>query len=113
MSGSTGSRVELDTLDGLERVDGEPVEGTRVFNGRCPICRAGVSVACTLETVRDMGWQVRSGCHARWTVLAPLQAVSVPGRRCDSRCTNAVGSSCECECAGLNHGARFRVGVTR
>lgn len=35
----------------------------------------------------------------------------VKGKRseqpCDSRCTNAKGFSCQCSCAGLNHGRGF------
>ncbi len=27
------------------------------------------------------------------------------GRKCDSRCTGAVGPNCECQCGGHNHGA--------
>lgn len=101
-------------LPGLEpgAVYGDPAAGARVYTGRCPVCRAGVTVRCTLEDVRAADWQTRSGCHGRWTVLEPLRATTVAGRRCDSRCTNAVGSTCECECGGERHGQRFRVGVS-
>jgi hypothetical protein len=26
-------------------------------------------------------------------------------RKCDARCTNATGPSCDCSCGGANHGA--------
>jgi hypothetical protein len=28
-------------------------------------------------------------------------------RKCDARCTGAVGHNCECQCGGANHGANW------
>jgi hypothetical protein len=30
------------------------------------------------------------------------------GKKCDARCTSATGPTCECQCAGENHGADHR-----
>ncbi len=30
-------------------------------------------------------------------------------RRCDARCENAVGPSCECQCGGANHGRGYLI----
>lgn len=39
------------------------------------------------------------------TMLAkPVKGVLNESTRCDARCENAKGSSCECSCAGMNHG---------
>lgn len=33
-----------------------------------------------------------------------------PDHRCDPRCENAVGPSCDCSCGGKNHGRGYLVG---
>jgi len=43
------------------------------------------------------------GCGKRMT-WNYLKAVLVVEHKCDARCTNARGHSCECSCGGKNHG---------
>lgn len=51
------------------------------------------------------------GC-GRDMVWSPLEATRDDGVRCDSRCTNARGHSCNCSCGGQNHGAAWMGGTT-
>lgn len=37
--------------------------------------------------------------------LESLKGRLVPDHQCDSRCTSATGSKCDCSCGGANHGA--------
>lgn len=50
--------------------------------GTCPVC----SGAATVKTIRG---------------------VLVADKACNARCMGATGPSCECSCAGQNHGANF------
>ncbi len=34
----------------------------------------------------------------------PIKGTYSPDRACDSRCQNAIGPSCDCQCGGANHG---------
>ena len=37
----------------------------------------------------------------------PIKGTLSANHKCDSRCTNARGSDCECSCGGKNHGAAW------
>lgn len=39
--------------------------------------------------------------------VRPVRGVLVADKTCDGRCMGAFGPSCECSCAGQNHGAKF------
>jgi hypothetical protein len=42
-----------------------------------------------------------------WDWLQGFEVKDVP---CDARCTGARGHTCECSCAGKNHGAGWQIG---
>lgn len=44
------------------------------------------------------------GLHMAWVQVEGTQS---DARRCDPRCTAAIGPICVCACAGANHGASW------
>lgn len=44
------------------------------------------------------------GC-GKWLYGEPIYGAHSDKTKCGARCMNAVGPSCECPCAGENHGA--------
>ena len=72
-----GTVVQLD----LVRHDGAVATTAEHFSGFCPLCRQ--MHVCTRKIERK----------------------SFPSlHKCDARCQNARGHSCECACGGKNHG---------
>jgi len=82
----------------------------------CPGCRAphvedvparDLSRFFYLVSVRGGGQPAYRACRKcgkglhRWERLAARRNAAV---RCDARCLNARRASCECSCAGANHG---------
>lgn len=47
-------------------------------------------------------------CHA-WAEPDPIYGRYVAEVVCSSKCTGAVGASCDCSCGGENHGGKFGV----
>lgn len=39
--------------------------------------------------------------------VKPIRGVHVEDKACGPRCMGATGPSCDCSCAGQNHGAKF------
>lgn len=73
-------------------------------------CQCGRGVAATLDVARSEGWQLRSACCGRWTVLRPVDG-AVSSRACGPHCEDATGTTCRCECGGAAHGITWRVGL--
>lgn len=48
--------------------------------------------------------ELRAACNHCGKVAKGAPAKTTDAK-CDSRCTNARGPKCECECGGHNHGA--------
>lgn len=99
--GVTGDRPG--TRDRRER-------GERPAIGRCPRCRRGVTV--DYGTARDAGWQIRSGCCGRWTVVRGVDG-AVSSRACGPHCEDATSPRCQCECGGVSHGLTWRTSIAR
>lgn len=92
--------------------------------GRCTSCKARYSFALVhdfdLQPVAVPGREhriqmgpagvtwltVRCDC-GKAVRLHPVIGKHNPTKVCDGRCMSAVGPSCECQCGGENHGARF------
>lgn len=45
--------------------------------------------------------------HDRWFTLTAVKGVLNIDKTCNSRCVNATGMTCECSCAGHQHGAAY------
>lgn len=45
------------------------------------------------------------GCGRRLRSFDPVAGTYSESRKCDARCTSAMGPRCECQCQGKNHGA--------
>jgi len=98
----------FDVDDAGELQEWEPRGELATFVGKCPRAHR-VRVRCTVPEMQSSGWQVRCGSCTRWTVMSAVHARVVQGIRCGSRCRNAIGEDCSCECGGANHGHRFTV----
>lgn len=55
---------------------------------------------------RFPGPLVRCDC-GRLYELRRVHGKYRPDKKCSARCQSATGSSCECACAGKNHGAAY------
>lgn len=53
-------------------------------------------------------WQAMVHCvkHRRPIGFAEIRGHFSASKKCDARCTGAVGPSCDCQCRGQNHGGR-------
>lgn len=81
---------------------------TASYIGKCPECRAAVTAAWTVAEANEAGYQARSACCSRWTVMAKMNA-TVGVRECGDYCTDGTGKSCKCSCGGANHGLAWRI----
>lgn len=43
-------------------------------------------------------------CHSKFIEGNAVKGTYSDSHKCDSRCMNAKGPDCECQCAGKNHG---------
>lgn len=75
----------------------------RRFIGRCKVCRTVQAV----EVADGNAWRYGRGCCGKSVQLVAVQGGYKASRRCDSRCTHATSSHCECQCEGANHGKWF------
>jgi hypothetical protein len=57
---------------------------------------------CSVSSV--YGVRAQCGCGG-FVSLEAVRGTYKAGHKCDARCLNATGPSCECECGGANHGA--------
>jgi hypothetical protein len=70
------------------------------YIGRCPVKGCG-------HVARQLGAFSRPArCpeHEQRITLEPVWGELVETVRCDARCQNARGASCDCSCGGANHG---------
>ena len=93
------------------------------FIGACVVCKQRY-YAGSLDEMRGMYCKCRAGIscpidtHSHGhpygipTMDHPVTAIHwrevrarKSDRECDSRCQNAIGTDCACECSGRNHGA--------
>jgi len=104
----------------LKRIDMElatTAQPTR-YLGRCPICKRAVR--------RDVRGEIPcpSGCHTvvfyrdgngkltsrpGWEQIVYMYRIKgvFSDKKCDRKCTHAVGHTCDCSCGGANHGAAW------
>lgn len=73
------------------------------FIGRC---KAGHVVLSSEQIVG--GW---IQCPCGRPAIAKGFRATYSDKKCDGRCTAAVGPSCSCECGGHNHGSSRRFGA--
>lgn len=95
------------------------------FNQECGACRAKFSALVTVVKADAAPWiayltqggavyfawpndatRLVYDCACGRSRLAhQVVGKVVADKKCDERCTGAIGQSCECSCGGLNHGA--------
>jgi hypothetical protein len=67
--------------------------------GRCRTCKRA-------HRIDGLGWRPAVTCTCGATVkLAVVQGWESPDVKCGALCRNATGPSCDCSCAGANHGS--------
>ena len=76
------------------------------YVGKCPRCKGGV--AATPDEAREAGYQLRSACCGRWTVLTGVKG-KTSTRECGAHCEDATTTSCSCQCGGVRHGFTHRI----
>jgi len=70
-------------------------------------CRNGHPFALDLEPGENNNPKNQyCSCGAARMRMSAVQG-RVSETKCSSKCTGAVGPSCDCECGGRNHGAGF------
>lgn len=59
--------------------------------------------------------QIMGRCTSghRWFGLKRVKGTYSEGHKCDSRCLNAKGHDCTCQCGGLNHGRGYAVAAVQ
>jgi hypothetical protein len=89
--------------------------------GRCASCKRGVRVTVASEVtlgafngrptsrsriltggVREHNGHTLVSCCGASVVVKPIRG-TVTEKKCGTRCTSAVGPSCDCECGGERH----------
>lgn len=92
------------------------------YIGRCKACKQTTRIVVTLPRYVRLEREPRiaryedasrfpdapCGCHLgakRWQGWAEIVGTYRPEVTCGARCTNAIGPSCDCSCAGAAHGA--------
>lgn len=84
---------------------GRPVETQTVSVGGGPQTLIRDRYAFEIQLIRQAGKCV--ACGERDSTVKPVRGVLVADKKCNDRCMGAFGPSCECSCAGGNHGANF------
>ena len=87
---------------------------------RCIDCLSVVATEAAIQPVQVPPSYVRSygtcdACEGRIEYLGRVQGENLQKTEwrvpCDSRCTNALGPNCDCQCGGINHGSHRVVEV--
>lgn len=95
---------------------------TTAHLGRCASCRRGIRVEVSREVTmtafngrpssrsrittpgaRDRNGRTLVECCGTAVEVKPIRG-TVVDKKCGTRCTSAVGPSCDCECGGERHG---------
>ena len=86
---------------GSRRLDAGISAGRQVVSGW-----VSVHASASGEVVVSNGSAVVK-CRGCWRthLASPVRGRYRADKRCDARCTSAIGHKCECQCGGKNHGA--------
>jgi hypothetical protein len=95
-------------------VDAAEADPMNAYIGRCRDCRTVVRVVRDHNHRTDLvpcpngctrGTNGNGTARRAWVQVKRIRGTFSETVQCGDRCTNAVGPSCDCHCAGTNHGA--------
>lgn len=117
VSTSTGHAIikcKTGSCKAVRRIEFTLTTTTRAYEGRPSVTQA-VNVSGREKRIGGsygIDWalfDLAGRCHACEgpVIVRKIKGVHVADKPCNARCLGATGDTCECTCAGMNHGSKF------